>query len=619
MFNVGLIQPNFQTGPKHLNSYYLPYTVGALWAYVSQFKEIHDNFQVTDWLFSRQPITSVVEQYNDIDVVFISLYIWNKNYCIQLAKQLKLAYPNIIIIMGGPETPWRDRRWHEDNDYIDTLVIGEGELALKEICINILKNIPLEKTYKFDRMKELDLPSPYTLGLFDSLIDKHPEIEWVPTLETDRGCPYACTFCDWGSATASKMYKLYDERIDNDIQWMIDNKLPYMSLTNSNFGIFKERDMLITDKIVNANKATGYPSGISVSYAKNSNKTVLEIVKKFLDVNIQTGLVLSLQTTSEDVLGNIKRKNMKINSIEDIVAMCDEKNVPVLTELILGMPGETKQSWLSTLDDILENKISILDTYFLQLLINSPMYVSQMEEYGLETFEGYDFFYGIDSSEFKADLQFDVSESIEVIKSTNTLPEKEMEEVSVFTAFVMGFHIFGFTNILSNYLYEKKNIKYMKFYSDLYNYMLTSDSMMEEIIDDMTRGLQLWKKKGYMDATIKGVQTEGWKFFHAIPAVIQHNNLVNHYFDMIIEFSKQYNIDSNTLNDIKQVSTLQVKQYEHPLHSPQKVKITSDLYPCDVVVSDRYNDFPETKNAHIEMLFFGRRRAWHLNKIDLDK
>lgn len=619
MFNVGLIQPNFQTGPKHLNSFYLPYTVGALWAYVSQYKEIRDNFKISNWLFRREKLSSVVKQYKDIDIVFISLYIWNKNYCLQLAKQLKKAYPNIIIIIGGPETPWRDKQWIKDNDYIDSLVIGEGELALLTICKSIIQKLPLEKSYKFERIKDLDLPSPYTLGLFDTLLEKHPDIEWVPTLETDRGCPYACTFCDWGSATASKMYKLYDERIDADIQWMIDNKLPYMSLTNSNFGIFKDRDMMITDKIVKANKETGYPTGISVSYAKNSNKTVLEIVKKFLDVNIQTGLVLSLQTTSADVLDNIKRKNMKINSIEDIVSACNEKNVPVLTELILGMPGETKQSWISTLGDILENKISILDTYFLQLLINSPMYVSQMEEYNLKTFRGYDFFYGIDSAEFNADSEHDVSESIEVIRSTSTLPEKELEDVALFTAFVMGFHIFGFTNILTNYLYEKKNVAYMDFYTSLYDYLMSTDSTMKSIMQDLTNGLQEWKDKGYMCADIRSLNIEGWKFFHSIPAVIQHVNLVEHYLDSIMDFSKQYNVDSDILDDIKNVSLLQIKRFDQPLHTPQKVKIKSDLYPCDVIVSDRYNDFPKTKDAHIEMLFFGRRRAWHLNKIDLDK
>lgn len=619
MFNVTLVQPNFQTGPKHLNSYYLPYTVGALWAYLLQFQDVYENFTIDNWIFRREDFNEVISKCKNTNIVFISLYIWNKNYCLRLAEELKKVYPDITIIMGGPEVPHRDKKWIEENDYIDSIVIGEGELAIKEILTQYLYKIPLEKTYQFDRIKDLNLPSPYTKGLFDDLLEEHPDIEWVPTLETDRGCPYSCTFCDWGSATASKMYKLYNERIQKDIEWMIDKKLPYIALTSSNFGIFKDRDLEITEQIIKANKETGFPSGLSVSYAKNSNATVLDIVKKFLDVNIQTGLVLSLQTTSEDVLDNIKRKNMKINSIEEIVSMCNEKNVPVLTELILGMPGETSRSWMTTLEDVLQNKIGILDTYFLQLLVNSPMYVSQLKEYKLETFEGYDFFYGVQNETFETDKKLNISESIEVIKSTSTLPEDELEELSIFTAFVMGMHIFGLTNIIANYLHDNKGVKYMNFYKDLYDYVKENDTQMQNILNELKDGIQDWKKVGYMDARIGGVYIEGWKFFHALMPIIQNNNSVLHYLYLVKDFCEMYKLKDNLLNEYIKVSNLQIKQFENPLVNPVKVTITSDLFPCNLTISDRYNDFTETKEAHLDMLFFGRRRGWHINKIDLDK
>ena len=40
------------------------------------------------------------------------------------------------------------------------------------------------------------LPSPYLDGTFDRLAEEYPEIEWNATIETSRGCPYKCTFCD---------------------------------------------------------------------------------------------------------------------------------------------------------------------------------------------------------------------------------------------------------------------------------------------------------------------------------------------------------------------------------------------------------------------------------------
>ncbi len=618
MFNVTLVQPNFQTGPKHLNSYYLPYSVGSLWSYLLQDETIKNNFTVNNWIFRREELHDVVERCKDTDIVFISLYIWNKNYCLMLAKVLKEAYPNIKIILGGPEVPHRNPNFFKENYFIDSIVIGEGELAVLNILTSYLEKKPLEQVYEYDRIKDLNLPSPYTLGLFDDLLKEYPDIEWVPTLETDRGCPYSCTFCDWGSATASKMYKLYDERILADLQWVADNKLPYLALTSSNFGIFKDRDLMITDMIIRTNKNTGFPKGISVSYAKNSNDTVLEIVKKFIDVNIQTGITLSLQTTTEEVLENIKRKNMKINSIEEIIESANAKNVPALTELILGMPGETVDTWKTTLEQILINQIPTLDVYFLQLLVNSPMYVKQIQEYNLKTFDAYDFFYGVQNENFEYDKQHKISESIEVIKSTNTISEEEMAEVSLFTVFVLGFQMFGLSNIMSTHLYETQGLSYMKFYEGLYDFLSEHDSNINVWLKKLQKGFIDWKKTGYMDTNIDGVHIEGWKFFHSLMPIIQQNNLVPHYINLVADYSKQFTT-SDVLEDFAKVSNLQIKQFESQIHDSVQVTVKSDLFPANLIVSDRYGDYLDKKEEHLDMLFFGRRRGWHLNKISLDK
>jgi len=618
MFNVTLVQPNFQTGPKHLNSYYLPYSVGALWSYLIQHPQIQENYQVDNWIFRRETLQDVVDRCKNTHIVFISLYIWNKNYCLTLSKILKETYPNIKIILGGPELPHRNPNFLKDNSYIDSIVIGEGELAVLQILNTYLENKPLEQVYEYERIKDLNLPSPYTLGLFDDLLQQYPDIEWVPTLETDRGCPYSCTFCDWGSATASKMYKLYDERILADLEWVAKNKLPYLALTSSNFGIFKDRDLMITDMIVKTNKESGYPKGISVSYAKNSNDTVLEIVKRFIDVNIQTGITLSLQTTTDEVLENIKRKNMKINSIEDIIQSARDKNVPALTELILGMPGETVNTWLNTIEDILIHKIETLDVFFLQLLINSPMYVTQIQEYDLKTFEGYDFFYGVQNENFEYDKQHKISESIEVIKSTNTISEKEMEDVAIFTAFILGFHMFGISNIISTYLYEKQGKSYLEFYRELYDFIIDKDSNLKSWLKQMKKGLQDWKKTGYMETKIDGIFVEGWKFFHSVMPMIQSNNLESYYINLVKEFSEQFTTQ-DILNDYVKISNLQIKQFGSYIYDPVHVEVKSNLFPANLIISDRYGDYLDEKEEHLDMLFFGRRRGWHLNKISLDK
>ena len=81
MYKVGLIQPNFQTGPKHLNSFYLPYTVGLLWSYAKQDPVVNNNYELYDMLFRRDNVHEAVEHYRHCDVVLVSFYIWSSKYC----------------------------------------------------------------------------------------------------------------------------------------------------------------------------------------------------------------------------------------------------------------------------------------------------------------------------------------------------------------------------------------------------------------------------------------------------------------------------------------------------------------------------------------------------------
>ena len=95
------------------------------------------------------------------------------------------------------------------------------------------------------------------------------------------------------------MYKFYTERIVAEIDWFVKNKLTYMNLTNSNFGVFKERDLFIAETIAKHTMELWLSKALTVSYAKNNNALVLDIVKLFMDAEIQTGVTISLQTASE--------------------------------------------------------------------------------------------------------------------------------------------------------------------------------------------------------------------------------------------------------------------------------------------------------------------------------
>lgn len=624
--HIGLVQPNFQSGPKHLNAYYLPYSVGLLWAYAKQTQEIANSIKTVSWIFRRDPLDVSVEKLKSCSIVFFSIYVWNKNYCYELARQLKQVNPNLITVFGGPELPHKDLNIFSKFPFIDTIVIGEGEQAVKDILIKLVNGNTIPKIIRADRIKDLDIPSPYLDGMFDDLMEQHTDIEWMPTLETDRGCPYKCTFCDWGSMTASKVIKFGLERVFAELEWFSKKKLPFLTMTNANFGIFKERDTLIAEKIVELSLATGYPTGISVSYAKNSNADVFAIVQKFKEANIQTGFILSLQTTTDSVLENIKRTNMDTNDIANIADYGRKLQLPIFTEIILGLPGETEDSWKSNIEKILNSNLhNGIDVFFLQILENAPM-TYDMNRYDMKTFLAYDLFYETANI---ADNN-NILEGMHVISSTSTLTKSEFYEMFLYSWAVLGFHIYGISDIIAIYLNKTENISYTDFYSTLIKYV-NNNKYFSDWKNSLETAFYKWEETGFFLVETDDTNVLSWQVPHSLALFMHSSNTVNLFVELVSNFVKDTypKTDLDILHDYAIITQHRVKQWGNYFSSPKLLATKTNLFEYvhntaqtlvhkehTYYAKDRYNHFPTTTNQHLDNIVYGRRRQWVLNVIE---
>ena len=625
---VSFVAPNFRQGPKELNAYYLPYSAGVIWSYAHQFDIIKNNFEIGEFIWKRDTINTALKKLTKSDIIGFSTYIWNKNYNFTLARKIKEINPDVLIVFGGPEPAIENKDFFKLYPFIDLCIKKEGELSFKKILENyqskdfqsikgllINNNSELIDTGDDVRIENLDyIPSPYLNGVFDDLIRKNPDTTWNATLETNRGCPYACTFCDWGSLTYNKIKKFNLDRVYAELEWIAKNKCDYLSFTDANFGIFPERDNLIADKLVEVQKVYGYPKQYSISWAKNQKEDVVNIVKKLItEGGSRMGLNLSVQTLDENTLEIIKRKNLETHKIEKVFDLCETNNIPLFTELILGLPGQT----LDKFKDDFYKLYSIgnhtgISVYQAQLLENAEMNLLQRKLYKIKGMQMFDYIHG--STE-----ENELKESIEVVISTKDLPPNLMLEAQVFAWYMNTFHINGLTNYISRFLNKHHNITYKEFYENLYMF-IEKDEWFNTEIERIKYYFTEWFNNGKINhEPIQGIEVHGFNLIFTTIINLQCHNKIDHAFDVIQKFvEKTYDIENELLMDLMHIQQNYIIDYrklnEYPIQKSYKHNIIS--YVQNSTSIDRPTvlnfDFPEPKDMTLrrfcEQLFFSRRR-----------
>jgi radical SAM superfamily enzyme YgiQ (UPF0313 family) len=624
---VSFVNPNFQQGPKEYNAYYLPYSPAILWSYAQKFDSVTSKYQLGEFIWRRDPIEQAVEILKDSSVVGFSTYIWNRSYNNVLARELKKANPDVLIVFGGPEPPIEKPGFFEKFPYVDICVKQEGEISFKRILESSkeqFKAIPglliNDNGHTFDtgqseRISELDdIPSPYLLGLFDNLMQKHPEIRWNATLETNRGCPYACTFCDWGSLTYNKVKKFELERVFAELEWIGKNKCDFVSITDANFGIFPERDDLIADKLIAVQREYDNPKAYTISWAKNQKREIVEIVKKLIyEGGAKIGLNLSVQTMDEDVLDIIKRKNLDTNKIEEVFEMCEANNIPLYTELILGLPGETLEGWKNNFYRLYKaGNHTGITIYQAQLLENAEMNLLQRKLYKIEGRTVYDYLVGTYNEN-------ELKEGVEVVISTKDLPLDKMLDAQVFSWFMNTFHINGMTNYISRFLLKYKGIDYEEFYERFFEH-IKKDQWLSSEIHRIREHYGNWSTDGRIDHDpIQGMEIHGWNLVHSTIINMHSQGKRNHIFSVIGDFVKSnFQIDENLFDQLMKFQSNYIVDHAEIDHYPKLLNFDYDFlgYIIDnteLASPSKFEfDFPEDKTQSLqrfcEQIFFARRR-----------
>lgn len=346
---------------------YLPYSVACLQSYVMQYASDATKFHFLEPVYKRMPIHAIVDRVKDADLVGFSTYVWNIRISLEVARRLKAIRPEIRIIFGGPEVPDHPEPFLRANPQIDVAFHNESERTFKRFVDDFptpdLREIPgiswidadgcFNRNPNGERIRDLEeVPSPFLNGAFNELMRNNPYESWIGLWETNRGCPFKCSYCDWGSATAGKVTKFGEDRLLKEADWFSDNKIEYVFVCDANFGMLA-RDIEIAHRVAANRARTGYPHGFSVQNTKNATDRAYMTQKILSDAGLNKGVALSIQSLSADALRNIRRDNISLDVYLELQSRFARDGVETFSDIILGLPGETYESFLGGIDQLL--------------------------------------------------------------------------------------------------------------------------------------------------------------------------------------------------------------------------------------------------------------------------
>ncbi len=483
MKNIYLVQVSTVYGEGEKKNAYLPYAAGCIAAYAWADEKIKAEYNLGKFIYTRENIEKAVEKLDNPYLVGFSCYIWNIEYNIAFSKALKEKYPECITVFGGHHIA-PDSHQLSEIPTADILIHGGGEEAFKETLTALSDKKDLSEicniSYRSDNgfvttqkknPETTDYPSPYLNGIFDNILDDG--ISFSALLETNRGCPNQCAFCDWGFLKC-KVRLFSMERVKAELDWIAEHKIEYVYGCDANFGLFN-RDLEIAECMAQLKQKTGYPQKFKVNFTKNKFDVVGKISKLLVDNNMSKAQTISLQSVSPDVLEIIGRKNLDMEYYAELVNFYAKENIPTYTELILGLPGETYESFANGICKVLESgQHSAINVYPCELIPNSLLGSKEyIEKYQIKTVHNKFIQYHINPDT----ISEDIPEYSSLIVSTSTMSVSDWEKTYLFAVTVQALHALGLTRYIAVALSKCRNISYYDFYHGFIEKALADKSL----------------------------------------------------------------------------------------------------------------------------------------------
>jgi radical SAM superfamily enzyme YgiQ (UPF0313 family) len=298
----------------------------------------------------------------DPDLVGFSIYVWSTPTLIAVAREIKSRSPGCVIVFGGPSARsalFDLKYYRHPAAYLDAVVEGDGEIVFRDIAaLSELSRQGLES------VSGVTLPAndgwlrtPKRLAPADfNQLDSPFNLDLMPRgavayLETYRGCPMSCRFCEWGMPDQVKTVFSADyiaremhafERLEAPAVFLLDAGL------NLNIRAFRN--------LREANARTGFLKK-TLFWAEIYPSVIRDEHFDFLREIGPTYLGVGMQSMDQAVLKLHQRPSESSRFEQAVRDLAAVTNIEL--QIIFGLPGDTPDGFRRTLDYALSLPASV--------------------------------------------------------------------------------------------------------------------------------------------------------------------------------------------------------------------------------------------------------------------
>ena len=326
----------------------------------------HVIYQTTD---TESMAAQLMDSVSAPAVVGFSIYFWNRKPSLELARRIKEKWPACWIVVGGNDVSYQAQQGFAEAPWVDVLAYGEGENIFRNLLeclvtpgqeLGAVRGISFKTadgvatTEPEPRIMMLDeIPSPLLSGVYSAEAITGSR---VIIYETNRGCPFNCSFCFWGGATNSRVRQFSLDRVKEELELIVKHAPPHLTLflADANFGMLK-RDMEIADWLVRLLQKYNKRLFMFSNWAKNTNENVVKTAQILFTNQLIAAVTLSAQSFDPEVLTIAHRANIPPMYYQRLQRTFQSLGIPTYTELIWGLPGETLNSFMHGIEQVISS------------------------------------------------------------------------------------------------------------------------------------------------------------------------------------------------------------------------------------------------------------------------